>query len=107
MALVVGTDQNFATDVESAESGTVLVYYWAPWCPPCKVLGPMIEEIAGEIGNKVKIVKIDVDENPESTGKFEIMSIPTLMIFQNGELKSKVVGLKPKEQLIQWLESYM
>lgn len=107
MALVVGTDKNFAADVEGNNSETVLVYFWALWCPPCKVLGPIIEEMAEEIGDKVKIVKIDVDDNPESAGKFEVMSIPTLMVFQNGDLKSKAVGLQPKEQLIQWLENYM
>ncbi len=107
MALIEGTDQNFATDVESENSGTVLVYFWAPWCPPCKVLGPIVKEVAEEMGDKVKIVKINVDNNPESASKFEVMSIPTLITFQNGELKSKSVGLQPKEQLIQWLEELM
>lgn len=107
MAIVVGTDKNFGTDVESAEIGTVLVYFWATWCPPCKVLGPIIEEVAKEIRDKVKIVKIDVDDNPESASKFGVMSIPTLIVFKNGELKSKAVGLQPKEHLIQWLGEYM
>ncbi|MCH5584511.1 thioredoxin [Shimazuella sp. AN120528] len=105
MALIEGTDKTFAIDVEGEDSGKVLVYFWAPWCPPCKVLGPIIQEIDEEIGDKLKIVKINVDDNPESAANFEVMSIPTLIGFHNGEMKSKLIGLQPKEQLIQWLDA--
>ena len=107
MPIVEGTDKSFATEVEGADSGTVLVYFWAPWCPPCKILGPIINEINEEIGDKLTISKINVDDNPESASKFNVMSIPTLLVFQNGQLKSKVVGLQPKEQLLGWLEEYL
>jgi thioredoxin 1 len=107
MAIVEVTDQNFATDVEGAGTGTVLVDFWAPWCMPCKRIAPILEEVNEELGDKVTIAKVNVDNNPESSGKFGVMSIPTLMVFQNGEMKSKLVGIQPKEQLIQWLGEYM
>jgi thioredoxin 1 len=107
MAIVEVTDKNFATDVEGANSGTVLVDFWAPWCGPCKIIAPILEEVNDEIGDKVTIAKLNVDNNPESASKFGVMSIPTLMVFQNGEMKSKLVGLQPKEQLVQWLGEYM
>jgi thioredoxin 1 len=107
MAIVEVTDKNFSTDVESAESGTVLVDFWAPWCGPCKIIAPILEEVNEEIGDKVTIAKLNADNNPESASRFGVMSIPTLMVFQNGEMKSKLVGLQPKEQLIQWLGEYM
>jgi thioredoxin 1 len=107
MALVEGTDQYFATDVEGDNSGTVLVYFWAPWCPPCKVLGPIVKEVAEKIGDKVKIVKINVDDNPESTSKYEVMSIPTLITFENGKMKAKSIGIQPKEQLLKSLENFI
>ncbi|MCH5584510.1 thioredoxin [Shimazuella sp. AN120528] len=107
MAIVEVTDKDFGTSVEGAESGTVLVDFWAPWCGPCKIIAPILEEVNEEIGEKVTIAKLNVDNNPESASRFGVMSIPTLMVFQNGEMKSKLVGLQPKEQLIQWLGEYM
>lgn len=107
MAIVEVTDKNFGTDVEGADSGTVLVDFWAPWCGPCKIIAPILEEVNDEIGDKVTIAKLNVDNNPESASRFGVMSIPTLMVFQNGKMKSKLVGLQPKEQLVQWLGEYM
>ncbi|WP_028777400.1 thioredoxin [Shimazuella kribbensis] len=107
MTIIEGTDKTFVNDVEGVDSGTVLVYFWAPWCPPCKILGPIVNNVDKLIGDKITISKINVDDNPESAMKFGVMSIPTLIVFQNGEMKSKKIGLQSEEQLVQWLEEYM
>ena len=96
MAIVHATDQTFETETES---GLVLIDFWAPWCGPCKMIAPVLEEIDSEIGDKVKIVKVDVDENQETAAKFGVMSIPTLIVLKNGEVVDKVVGFQPKEAL--------
>lgn len=97
MAIVNVTDQNFTA--ETAE-GLVLADFWAPWCGPCKMIAPVLEEIDGEHSDKVKIVKLDVDENQETAGKFGVMSIPTLLLFKDGEVVDQVVGFQPKEALV-------
>jgi thioredoxin 1 len=104
MAIVEVTDQTFSDEVKS---GTVLVDFWAPWCGPCKMIAPVLEEIDGEIGDRLKIAKLNVDHNPETAGRFGVMSIPTLMVFKDGEMVSKMVGFQPKEQLREWLDSYL
>ncbi|MBB6445650.1 thioredoxin [Bacillus benzoevorans] len=101
MAIVHATDATFANETES---GLVLVDFWAPWCGPCKMIAPVLEDLDSEIGEKVKIVKVDVDENQESAGKFGVMSIPTLIVLKDGELVDKVVGFQPKEALAERLE---
>lgn len=105
MAIVDVTDQSFAGEVESA--GTVLVDFWAPWCGPCKMIAPVLEEIDGEIGDKLKIAKVNVDENPDTSGRFGIMSIPTLMVMKDGEVVEKLVGFQPKEQLMSALNKHL
>ena len=102
MATKTVTDQNFATDVLGAE-GPVLVDFWAEWCGPCRMIAPALEEIAGSMAGKVKIVKLNVDENPATAAKYGIMSIPTLMIFKNGQLASRQTGAAPKQKLEQWI----
>jgi thioredoxin 1 len=99
------SDSNFETEVlKSTEP--VVVDFWAEWCQPCKMIAPALEEIAGSpIGSKVKIVKLNVDENPATAAKYGIMSIPTLMLFKNGELASRQVGAAPKQKLEQWITS--
>jgi thioredoxin 1 len=84
----------------------VVVDFWAEWCGPCRMIAPALEEIsAGALAGKVKIVKLNVDENPQTASKYGVMSIPTLMLFKNGELASSQVGAAPKSKLEQWISS--
>jgi|SRR5690625_1065253 len=96
MAILNVTDANFA---EETSKGLVLVDFWAPWCGPCKMIAPVLEELDAEIGDKVQIVKLNVDENQETTSQFGVMSIPTLILFKDGEVVDQVVGFQPKEAL--------
>jgi thioredoxin len=98
------SDADFEAEVLKA-SGPVVVDFWAEWCGPCKMIAPALEEIAGSLGDKVKIVKLNVDESPATAQKYGIMSIPTLMMFKNGELASRQVGAAPKQKLEQWITS--
>lgn len=98
MAIVDVTDQTFKSEVESA-SGKVLVDFWAPWCGPCKMIAPVLEELDQEIGGEVKIAKVNVDNNPETAARFGVMSIPTLILFKDGEPVDKIVGFQSKEAL--------
>ncbi|WP_240374661.1 thioredoxin [Bacillus piscicola] len=104
MAIVNVTDQNF---VDETSQGVVLADFWAPWCGPCKMIAPVLEEIDSEMGEKVKIAKLDVDENQETAGKYGVMSIPTLLVFKDGEVVDQVVGFQPKEQLVELLNKHM
>ena len=81
----------------------VVVDFWAEWCGPCRMIAPALEEISGSLAGKVKIVKLNVDENPATAAKYGVMSIPTLMLFKNGELASRQVGAAPKQKLEQWI----
>src|ERR1700692_3962411 len=96
------TDATFEQDVLKA-SGPVVVDFWAEWCGPCRMIAPALEEISKSLNGKVKIVKLNVDEKPGTAAKFGIMSIPTLMLFKNGELASRQVGAAPKQKLEQWI----
>jgi thioredoxin 1 len=96
------SDTSFEADVlKSIEP--VLVDFWAEWCGPCRMVAPVLEEVAGELQGKLKVVKLNVDENPQTASKYGIMSIPTLMIFKNGELASRQIGAAPKAKLEQWI----
>lgn len=92
------TDQQFEDEVLKSTT-PVLVDFWAPWCGPCKIIGPVVEELAKEYSDKVKVVKLNVDDNPESAGRFNVMSIPTLMIFKGGEPMKTIIGAQPKESI--------
>ena len=96
------SDASFESDVlKSAEP--VVVDFWAEWCGPCRMIAPALEEIAGTLNGKVKIVKLNVDENPQTAAKYGIQSIPTLMIFKNGQMASRQIGAAPKQKLEQWI----
>ena len=96
------TDATFDQAVLKA-SGPVVVDFWAEWCGPCRMIGPALEEISNSLDGKVKILKLNVDENPATATKYGVMSIPTLMIFKNGQLASRQTGAAPKQKLEQWI----
>jgi len=98
------TDQSFATDVLAADK-PVLVDFWAEWCGPCRMIAPALEEIAGAIGERVDIVKLNIDENPETPGKYGVRGIPTMVLFKGGKPVAQKVGAAPRSQIQQWLES--
>jgi thioredoxin 1 len=98
------TDATFVSDVLQSDK-PVLVDFWADWCAPCKKVDPLLNEIAKEMGDKVQIVSINIDENPETTRAYRVMSVPTLTIFKGGEAVNSVTGAKPKSALVNFIES--
>jgi thioredoxin 1 len=100
------TDNSFQAEVIESDK-PVLVDFWAPWCGPCRRVSPIVEEIAAEKGEALKVVKLNIDENQQTAVKFNVMSIPTLMLFKNGELKKTVIGAYPKKKLEEELEPAM
>ena len=98
------TDESFAADVINA-GGPVLVDFWAEWCGPCKMIGPSLEEISEELGEKVTIAKINIDENPDAPAKYGVRGIPTMILFKNGAPAATKVGAAPKSALKGWLEA--
>lgn len=103
-AIIHVTDDSFEADVLNAE-GPVLVDFWAEWCGPCKMIAPVLDELAGTYAGKITIAKMDVDGSKDTPAKFNIRGIPTLIIFKNGEASSTKVGALTKNQLIEFIES--
>lgn len=103
MAIENVTDQNFD---QATSEGLVLADFWAEWCGPCKMVAPVLEEIDREMGDKVKIVKLDVDNNQDTAGRFGVMSIPTLILFKDGKQVDQIVGFQPKEALVQFINKH-
>ena len=99
------TDANFQDEVLGAD-GPVLVDFWAPWCGPCKMLGPTIEEIAGQYEGKVTVGKLNTDENPQVAASRGISSIPTVMLFKGGEEVERVIGVSPKDKFVAMLDQH-
>ncbi len=96
------TDDSFDADV--LKSGRpVLVDFWAEWCGPCKQIGPALEEIANEMGERVTVAKLNIDENPMTPGKYGVRGIPTLMVFNDGKVAASTVGAMPKSKIVEWL----
>ncbi len=100
------TDANFQDEVLNADQ-PVLVDFWAEWCGPCKMLGPVIDELAGEYEGKAKVGKIDIDNNRDAAVQYGIQSIPSIIIFKNGEVVNKFVGISPKDELASAIDSAM
>ncbi|MCP2326055.1 thioredoxin 1 [Hamadaea flava] len=104
MGAKVVTDDTFVSDVLQSDK-PVLVDFWAEWCQPCRKVSPVLEEIANEMGDRVRIVKVNIDENPETTRAYRVMSVPTLTIFKGGQPVQSVAGAKPKGDLVRLIES--
>ncbi|MEX1011940.1 MAG: thioredoxin [Balneolaceae bacterium] len=100
------TDSNFAEEVENNDS-PVLVDFWAEWCGPCRMVGPVVDELAGEYEGKAKIGKVNVDNNPQISVKYGIRSIPALLIFKDGEVVDQIIGAVPKNQIKKQLDAQL
>jgi thioredoxin 1 len=104
MATTAVGDDNFGADVLGSDK-PVLVDFWAEWCGPCKMIGPALEEISDELGEQVTIVKLNIDDHPDTPTQFGVRGIPTMILFKNGEVVDTKVGAAPKAELKRWLEA--
>ena len=103
MTTVKISDSSFEADVLKSED-PVLVDFWAEWCGPCKMIAPALEEIAAEMKGKVKVAKINIDENPSTPSRYGVRGIPTLMLFKGGEVLATQVGANPKGKIVDWIQ---
>ena len=99
-------DQDFESEVLKAD-GPVMVDFWAEWCGPCKALSPIVDEVAGEMGDKIKVVKVNIDDNPNAPTQYGVRGIPTLMVFKDGQVVDTRVGGMSKSQLSEWVGSVL
>tara|TARA_B100000686_G_scaffold226558_1_gene233823 strand:- start:20247 stop:20567 length:321 start_codon:yes stop_codon:yes gene_type:complete len=106
MSTIKISDNTFEEEVIT-KGKPIIVDFWAEWCGPCKQIGPILEEISEEYKEKIKIGKLDVDENPEVAGKYQIRGIPTMMLFNNGSLIDTKVGMSSKNDLINWIDQHI
>ena len=104
MATKTVTDSSFQQDVISADK-PVLVDFWAEWCGPCRMIAPALEELSSELGDRVTIVKLNIDENPEAPSKYGVRGIPTMILFKDGQPAATKVGAEPKSRIQAWLEN--
>lgn len=98
------TDDSFENDVLNADK-PVVVDFWAEWCGPCKMMSPIVDEIAAEMGDKIKVAKVNIEENPNTPTQYGVRGVPTFMIFKDGQLAETKVGGMSKEQLQEWIEA--
>ncbi len=96
---VVVTDQNFAQEILNS-SGVVMLDCWAPWCGPCRMIGPIMEQLAAEAEGRYRVAKLNVDDNPQTASQFQIQSIPTMLLFKNGKLIDRLIGAHPKQTIV-------
>jgi thioredoxin len=101
---VIITDQTFEREVLQARGRPVLVDCWAPWCGPCRMVGPIMDELAAESAGRYRIAKLNVDDNPQTASRFNIASIPTMLIFKNGKLLERLIGAQPKQAIAERLQ---
>ncbi len=100
------TDASFENDVLKAE-GPVLVDFWAEWCGPCRMIGPTLEDLSKDMEGQLKVVKVNIDQNPVTPSKYGVRSIPTLIVFENGKIKANKMGASPKGELYAWVNSVL
>jgi thioredoxin 1 len=105
-AVLTATDSNFADSIENSK-GLAIVDFWAAWCGPCRMVGPIVEELAGEYAGRVRVAKLDVDANQQTATRFNIRSIPSILFFKDGKLVDTVVGAVPKGQLDRKIQDHL
>ena len=103
MSIIQTSDASFERDVLKSDK-PVVVDFWAEWCGPCKAIAPILEELAGEMGDRIQVAKVNIDDNPLTPTKYGVRGIPTLMLFKNGEIAATKVGNLPKSKLYEWVE---
>ena len=104
MAVSKVSDTTFESEVLKA-NGPVVVDFWAEWCGPCRMIGPSLEDIAKEMDGKLKVVKVNIDENPTTPSRYNVRSIPTLLLFKNGQVAATKIGAEPKQKLVSWINT--